>query len=154
MGSGWQPVAMPELFAQIVHWGLGLPHCRALGLQLESAGLGKASLTLPFKPELIGNPSTGILHGGVVTSLSDMAGAIAVYTLLDKKESLATLDLRIDYLRPGVPDEALSCQAECYRLTNQIAFTRCTLYQKDEQAPVAHAVATYMRTALPGEEKR
>lgn len=149
MGSGWQPVAAPELFAQIAHWGMGLPHCRTLGLQLASAGLGRAELVLPFKAELVGNPHNRVLHAGVATSLADMSGAMAVFTLLHARESLATLDLRIDYLRPGAPDIDLFCQAECYRLTSQIAFTRSTLYQSDPQTPVAHAVATYMRTALP-----
>lgn len=153
MGSGWQPVAAPELFSQIAHWGMNLPHCRALGLQLVATGLGQAQLALPFKPELVGNPQTRVLHAGVATSLADMSGAMAVFTLLHARESLATLDLRIDYLRPGVPDLALFCQAECYRLTSQIAFTRSTLYQTDLQTPVAHAVATYMRTALPESRK-
>ncbi len=151
MGSGWQPVAAPELFDQISRWALALPHCRSLGLQLGSATQGKAELVLPFKPELVGNPLTRVLHGGVATTLADMTGAMAVYTMLNEVQSLATLDLRIDYLRPGAPDLALYCQSECYRLTSQIAFTRSTLYQQDPQMPIAHAVATYMRSALPNE---
>ncbi len=149
MEPGWQPVTAPEFFEQISRWGLALPHCRALGLQFHAAHLGNATLVLPFKPHWVGNPLTRVLHGGVVTTLADMTGALAIYTLLTEPESVATLDLRIDYLRPGLADQALYCQSECYRLTSQIAFTRSTLYQQDPQKPVAHAVATYMRSAVP-----
>lgn len=149
MSSGWRPVAAPKFFEQISQWGLALPHCRALGLQFCESSHGQVTLALPFKPEWIGNPQTRILHGGLVTTMADTAGAFAIYTLLTNLESIATLDLRIDYLRPGLADLPLYCQAECYRLTSQIAFTRSILYQQDREAPIAHAVATYMRSALP-----
>lgn len=77
MGSGWLPVAAPEFFQQFAQWGLALPHCRNLGLQLAAAEKGRATLCLPFKQELIGNPLTRVLHGGVVTTLADTAGAIS-----------------------------------------------------------------------------
>lgn len=149
MGSGWLPVAAPEFFQQFAQWGLALPHCRTLGLQLAAAEKGRATLCLPFKPELVGNPHSRVLHGGVVTTLADTAGAVSIYTLLSAPEAVATLDLRLDYLRPGAPDLPLYCQSECYRLTSQIAFTRSSIYQTDPDQPIAHAVATYMRTALP-----
>lgn len=145
MESGWQAVAAPEFFRQSVAWGLDLPHCRALGLQFVEAQRGFATLCLPFRPELIGDPQTRVLHAGVATTLADSAGALSIYTWLSEPESVATLDLRIDYLRPGAPDLPLYCHSECYRLTGQIAFTRSTLYQSDPEKPVAHAVATYMR---------
>lgn len=149
MESGWLPVAAPAFFKRVVTRGLALPHCHALGLQYLSASRGKATLVLPFQPDWIGNPLTRVLHGGVVTTLADSAGALAIYTLLTEPESVATLDLRIDYLCPGLADLPLYCQAECYRLTSQIAFTRSILYQQDTDTPVAHAVATYMRSAAP-----
>ncbi|MDR3410542.1 MAG: PaaI family thioesterase [Formivibrio sp.] len=149
MEPGWLPVAAPEFFAQIVKRGLALPHCRALGLQLQAASHGKTTLMLPFKPEWVGNPFTRVLHGGVVTTLADSAGAVSIFTRLCEPESIATLDLRIDYLRPGLADLPLYCQAECYQLTSQIAFTRSTLYQQDPEKPIAHAVATYMRSVVP-----
>lgn len=149
MSAGWLPVAAPEVFRQVVDWGLALPHCRALGLQFAAAEQGKATLVLLFKPELVGHPLTRVLHGGVVTSLADTAGALSIYTLLTAPESVVTLDLRIDYLRPAEADQALYCAAECHRLTNSIAFTRAILYQSTPDKPIAHAVATYMRSAVP-----
>lgn len=150
MSSDWLPVVAPEFFQQVVNWGISLPHCQALGFKLRAAQRGQVTLELPFKPEFVGNPVTRVLHGGVVTSLADTAGALSIYTELTALEAVATLDLRIDYLRPGVPDQPLFCTSECYRLTNQIAFTRSSVYQQDPAHPIAQVVASYMRTPMAG----
>ncbi len=150
MSGEWQPVAAPAFFDQVVAWGLALPHCRALGLRLKEARLGHTVLELPFKPELVGDPQTRVLHGGVITSLADSAGAVAIYTHLTSLEWVGTLDLRIDYLYPGQADQPLFCAAECYRLTQQIAFTRSFVYQNDVTQPLAQVVASYMRTPSGG----
>lgn len=148
MSSGlWLPVAHPDFFAQVAPWFMALPHCKTLGLELVTAGRGKVTLKLPFKDTLIGNPETRVLHGGVVTSLIDTASGISLYTLLDQPEAAATLDLRIDYLRPAKPDLPVYCTAECYRLTESIAFMRATAYQADPDKPVAHSVSTFARMA-------
>ncbi|WP_157670562.1 PaaI family thioesterase [Chitinibacter sp. GC72] len=147
MNSLWLPVANPDFFAQVGPWFMALPHCKKLGLELVAAEKGKVTIKLPFKPELIGNPETRVLHGGVVTSLIDTSSGVALYTLLHVPEAAATLDLRIDYLRPAKPDLPLYCTAECYRLTDSIAFTRATAYQDDPAKPVAHSVATFARTS-------
>ncbi|WP_028455612.1 PaaI family thioesterase [Chitinilyticum litopenaei] len=145
----WLPVSSPEFFERVSPWFMAMPHCRALGLQLRAASRGRVVLALPFREALIGNPLTRVLHGGVVTSLIDTSSAASIFTLLDAVESLATLDLRIDYLRPARPDATLYCEAECYRLTDHIAFTRATAYQDEPQRPVAHGVATFARTPVP-----
>ncbi|WP_028452425.1 PaaI family thioesterase [Chitinilyticum aquatile] len=145
----WLPVSDPEFFARISPWFMAMPHSRTLGLQLLAASKGKVVLGLPFRDVLIGNPATRILHGGVVTSLIDTCSAASIFTLFDKLEAVATLDLRIDYLRPACPDATLYCEAECYRLTDNIAFTRATAYQDDPGRPVAHGVATFARTPVP-----
>jgi uncharacterized protein (TIGR00369 family) len=126
---------------------MALPHCKTLGLELVTAERGKVTLKLPFQDALIGNPETRVLHGGVVTSLIDTASGISLYTLLSAPEAAATLDLRIDYLRPAKPDLPLYCTAECYRLTEAIAFMRATAYQDDQAKPVAHSVSTFARMA-------
>ncbi|KPC49960.1 PaaI family thioesterase [Amantichitinum ursilacus] len=149
MNSLWLPVENPVFFEQLQQWFMALPHCRALGMRFASAERGRATLELPFNDKLIGNPDTRVIHGGVVTSLIDTCSGTAIYTLLGGPEPLATLDLRIDYLRPARPDASLYCMAECYRLTDNVAFTRATAYQDDPQKPVAHSVATFARGMDP-----
>jgi len=85
-----------------------------------------------------------VLHGGVVTTLLDSTGGAAVLSAVASPVALATLDLRIDYLRPSAPGRALFARAECYKQTKHIAFTRGVAYDSHESDPVAAMAATYM----------
>lgn len=124
-----------------------IPHSRELGLEVVDMGPGWGVLKVPYRPELIGNPKTGVLHGGVVTSLIDSTCGLAVFCRLPRMEAIATLDLRLDFLKPAVIGEDLFARAECYRLTRQIAFVRATAYQRDPEDPVATSVAAFMRAS-------
>lgn len=149
MNGLWLPVEEPVFFDQLQQWFMNLPHCRMLGMEFANAERGRITLKLPFSEQLIGNPDTRVIHGGVVTSLIDTASGTAIYSLLSAPEPVATLDLRIDYLRPARPDLPVYCTAECYRLTDHVAFTRATAYQEDPEKPVAHGVATFARGMEP-----
>jgi acyl-coenzyme A thioesterase PaaI-like protein len=87
----------------------------------------------------------------VVTTLLDSAGGAAVFSMLALPSSIATLDLRIDYLRPSTPAAPLYARVECYKLTRSVAFTRGTAYNHDPSDPVASMAATFMLNtqALP-----
>jgi uncharacterized protein (TIGR00369 family) len=138
----------PDLVRR-VHGGFfhAIPHARALGLEVVDMGAGWGLLKIPYRAELIGNPETGVLHGGVLTSLIDSACGLAVFCRLPRMEAIATLDLRIDYLKPATVGDDLFARAECYRLTRQIAFVRALAYQTDPNQPVATSVATFMRSS-------
>ena len=56
---------------------------------------------MPYDAKLVGNPETGVLHGGAITALLDGASGAAVFAALVDIVPIATLDLRIDYLRPA-----------------------------------------------------
>ncbi|MBM3115428.1 PaaI family thioesterase [Jeongeupia naejangsanensis] len=144
--------AVPAYFAEVMTWFEGLPQCRTLGLRHVASEAGKVTLELPFQDALIGNPETRVVHGGAVTTLIDTASGTSLFTLLPAPEVIATLDLRIDYLRPAKPDASIFCTAECYRLTEHIAFTRATAFQDDITKPVAYAVATFARGTSHGKE--
>ncbi|MDQ8038602.1 MAG: PaaI family thioesterase [Pedobacter sp.] len=144
------PVINRELFDPVATWFTRIPHSQVLGIQVVHGERGRATLMLPYKPELVGNRKTGVLHGGVITSLIDNASGLSIYSLLEQAEAIATLDLRIDYLRPATPGLPVYCMAECYRLSRQIAFTRATAYQDDNSQPVAYSVGTFMRGANSG----
>jgi len=123
---------------------LASPHMRELGIRFVSVEHGIAVAVVSYRPELVGDPTTGILHGGVVTSLLDSTAGAAVFSALPAPTPIATLDLRIDYLRPSTPEAALYARVECYKLTHNIAFTRGTAYNVDEGDPVASMAATFM----------
>ncbi|GAA5785847.1 hypothetical protein GCM10007860_14590 [Chitiniphilus shinanonensis] len=137
-------VTNPKMFEQLWRWFMDLPHCKVLGIEYVGAEEGVVELRLPYSEGIVGNPETGVVHGGAVTTLIDTTSGTCIYTLLQEAEAVATLDLRIDYLRPAIPGEDIVCRAECYRLTDQIAFTRAVAYQRERE--VAHGVGTFMRT--------
>jgi uncharacterized protein (TIGR00369 family) len=121
-----------------------VPHNDALGIEFIDFGPGTATLRLPWAEHLVGNPETGVVHGGVVTSLLDACSGAAVFMKLLAPTPIATLDLRIDYLRPATPREPLFAKAECYKLTRNVAFVRAIAHHGDESDPVASATSTFM----------
>ncbi|QDQ28042.1 PaaI family thioesterase [Chitinimonas arctica] len=139
------PVINPALFEEVAEWFCQIPHSATIGLEFVNGERGRAILRLPYNTALVGNPRTGVLHGGVMTSLIDTTSALAVFSLLEEREAIATLDLRIDYVRGATPGQPVYCTAECYRLGRQIGFTRATAYQEGNDQPIAHGVATFMR---------
>ncbi|MBV1775130.1 PaaI family thioesterase [Burkholderiaceae bacterium DAT-1] len=139
------PVANPVMFDEVARWFCAIPHSATIGLEFVLGERERATMRIPYDTKLVGNPRTGVLHGGVITSLIDTTSALSVMSMLDRNEAIATLDLRIDYLRGASPGLAVYCTAECYRLGKQIAFTRATAYQEGNDQPIAHGVATFMR---------
>lgn len=121
-----------------------VPHNRALGMRIDELSDGVARVSLPWREELVGNPETGVLHGGVITSLMDACCGAAVFMALPRPVPIATLDLRIDYLRPATAREIVRARAECYRVTRNVAFVRGVAYHDDEHHPVASAAGSFM----------
>jgi len=124
-----------------------VPHAKAIGMTVEGAKRGEAWLSVPYAENLIGNPETGVIHGGVITSLLDNACGIAVQLALAERQSIATLDLRIDYMKPATPKLGLMAHTHCYKVTKNIAFVRGTAYHTDEGDPIAACVGTFMLAA-------
>jgi uncharacterized protein (TIGR00369 family) len=121
-----------------------VPYNAALGLKVEDIEVGVSYLRLPYRTELVGNRATGVLHGGMVTGLIDAACGLAVFLKLQRVIRIATLDLRIDYLRPAEPPRDVRARAECYKLTRQVAFVRALAYHDDPADPIASAAGTFM----------
>lgn len=121
-----------------------IPHCRELGLKIVSLQPRRAVMKLDYGDRLAGNPDTGVIHGGVISTIIDTASGLAASASVPADATVATLDLRIDYLKPARPGKAVTAEAECYRLTNSVAFVRATAHQGDRDNPVAHCVATFM----------
>lgn len=125
-------------------WMHQLPHQQAIGFELVEITSGYAIGRIPYRTEFVGNPLTGVVHGGIVTTLLDTVGGAAVIGRLGKPLSMATLDLRIDYLRPSKSGQDLFGRVECYKLTRNVAFTRGVAYDEALHDPLASMSATYM----------
>ena len=131
----------------------GIPHATVLGIEFVSANRNEGLLKMPYQHDLIGNLRTGTVHAGVLISLLDSASGLAAICAMPQLESVATLDLRVDFMRPSIPNKELFGYAECYHLTNSIAFIRGIAYEESRDNPVATSVATFMRTSGSSKKK-
>jgi uncharacterized protein (TIGR00369 family) len=121
-----------------------VPLNAALGMRVEDAGEDGATMRLPYRLDLVGNPETWVLHGGMVTSLLDACCGLAVLVRTGGAARVATLDLRIDYLRPAAPPKDVLARAECYKLTRHVAFVRALAHHGDPADPIAAAAGTFV----------
>jgi uncharacterized protein (TIGR00369 family) len=119
-------------------------HSGRLGVGYRDHGLDWAELELPYRPELIGDVASGVLASGPILALMDMATSIGVWLKHGGFVAHATLDLRIDYLRPARVGATVIGRGECYRLTRSVAFVRGQAHDGDPDDPLAHVAGTFM----------
>ena len=133
---------MTQLAKDVVRMmGEHSPFNRLLGIQVESAGDGRAVLGLPVRDEFVGDPRRPSLHGGVISSLIDTAGGAAAWSALVAGESVSTVDLMVDYLEPGRLAGPLRAEAELIRKGNRVCHVRVRVTQ--DQVLVAEGRGIY-----------
>ncbi len=121
-----------------------VPHNRALGLEILALERAHARIRLPYADKLVGNPETGVLHGGAISAAMDAACGTAVFQALPRRMAIATLDLRIDYVKLGTPHRDIVIHTHCYKVTRNVAFVRGVAYHDSEDDPIATATGTFM----------
>jgi len=124
----------------------GAGHGAAVGVTYHAHGEDWVELSIPYRPELVGMPETDVLASGPIISLMDMATSLSVWMKLGRFRHQATLDLRVDYLRPAVPGRTVIGRGSCYRITRSIAFVRGIAHDGDPDDPVANVTGTFMGT--------
>ncbi len=120
-----------------------IPFAKALSMTLQEIGEGRAVITMPYNDALVGDPETGVIHGGAVSALMDTCGGAAVMSHPDSPIATATIDLRIDYMRAAQPGQQIKTEAVCYHVTRAVAFVRATAWDADEARPVASATGAF-----------
>lgn len=121
-------------------------HGGLLGLGYHAHGTDWVELALPYAQSLVGDPASGVLASGPILTMMDMATSLAVWTRLGVFRPHATLDLRIDYLRPATPGRTVTGRGECYRITRAVSFVRGQAHDGDPDDPLAHVAGTFMFT--------
>ncbi|MEL6862396.1 MAG: PaaI family thioesterase [Pseudomonadota bacterium] len=129
------------------------PWSRAIGLRTTRIERGKIWGELPYDERLIGDLETGGVHGGIIfTFLDNLSGKSCTATMKEYR-AVATLDLRIDHMRPAERNQTILGKAECYRVAKSVAFTRAWAYHETQDRLIAVAqgafAITKLRTDIP-----
>ena len=132
-----------------------IPFNKIIGFEVETYRAGNVAVKFVMKPELIGNYVMETLHGGVISSVLDATGGLNVSISLVEKlqgESVAniekrvarigTIDLRVDYLRPG-RGQTFRATSAIMRTGKKVAVTRMELHN-DEDLLIAVGTGTYI----------
>lgn len=119
-------------------------HSGRLGLRYHDSGDDWVELALPYSIDLIGDEDSGVIASGPIIALMDVATSLAIWHHIRVFAPHATLDLRIDYLRPARPGRDVIGRAECLRVARSIAFARGIAHDGDPADPLAHVAATFM----------
>ncbi|TYB87045.1 PaaI family thioesterase [Oceaniovalibus sp. ACAM 378] len=134
------PARSPDFAKQYIS---ALPHAMALGMELVRIDNGEAEITMPWDERLVGDPRTGVIHGGAVSALMDTCCGAAVMSHPDNAGGTATMDLRIDYMRSATPGQMIRARAWCYHVTRNVAFVRAEAVDDDATRPVAAATGAF-----------
>ena len=121
-------------------------HGGRLGIALHAWSPDWVELALPWHADLVGDPATGVFASGPIVALMDMATSCSVWLKRGGFVAHATLDLRVDYLRPATPGRTVIGRGECYRLTRRLSFIRGQAHDGDPADPLAHVAGAFMLT--------
>lgn len=144
-----------HIYQELVSAFTSIPFNKMLGLKLDHLDTDHVIMSFKMKEELVGNFLQGILHGGVISSVLDMAGGMVVMASAIKQHqelplaelihivgNTSTIDLQISYLRPGRGDFFIA-KAWLMKSGKKISFTRMELTNQDETL-LATANGTYL----------
>lgn len=125
---------------------LNIPHSSALGMEFVSQDADECELLIRYAAHLVGDPDSGVIHGGAITALLDNAAGMVARPPDMPREiaAIATLDLRIDYMGPATPGKDVHARAHCFKRTTNIAFVRAIAFVSSPDDPIATCTATFM----------
>jgi len=121
-------------------------HSTELGQRYVAHGDDWAEMGFDYDPRFAMQTTTGILASGPIISLIDSVSSFSIIAKIKRFRPMATLDLRIDYLRSAPPGRAINARATCYRVTRNVAFVRCEAHDGDPADPIALSMSSFFFT--------
>jgi len=95
---------------------------REMDLKIEKVAESKVELRMPFNPDFCVDDEGTLLHGGILTALLDSSFGLANFLATENVQSMSTIDLRVEYLRPAQSRADVIVSAECYHISRHVAF--------------------------------
>jgi uncharacterized protein (TIGR00369 family) len=121
----------------------GVPFDKYLGIKVDELRKGFARLFIPFRKEFIGDNRRPALHGGLISTLIDTCGGTAAWTHCSKDDRISTVDIRVDYLRPG-PDDDIFAESVVQRMGNRVSVVHTRVYScSDKETVIAEGRSVY-----------
>ena len=115
-----------------------------LGAMIERLDPDEIRVRVPFQPVMIGDTGWNVIHSGLLMILLDSLCGISIIQKMAAPTSIATLDLRVDYLRAVPANEDMYVTANCYKIGRNVGFSRGAIYTADPDDPAAIANGTFM----------
>ncbi len=144
-----------EIFEAVRLVSEQIPFNHHLGLTVEEFGTDRIAVVFDSRPELIGNFAKGVLHGGVISATLDLVGGLtALASVLERQHPASletvgstfarfgTIDLRVDYLRPG-SGKSFRAQGTTLRAGRRVVVTRMEM-RNDADEMIAVGTGTYI----------
>ncbi|WP_095013209.1 PaaI family thioesterase [Tsuneonella mangrovi] len=144
--------SFPETFdpKYLSHYVMRRAHPGWLGMRYVDSGEDWVELELPWRADLVGDEERPVLASGPIVSLMDMASGMAIWTANRVFKPVATLDLRVDYMRPAKERNSVFGRVRCYRRTRSAAFVNGIAHDGDPDDPVAHIAGVFMYIKAEG----
>ena len=135
--AGWDPDLVRSLIEEHI------PFNKHLGIKVLKAAADEVQLCLPYRPEFVGDPIRGALHGGTISALIDTAGGAVAFLNIRSNERVSTVDLVVDYLRPG-PLADIVAKARIVRRGNRVIISNVDVVPREgEQYVIAQGRGVY-----------
>lgn len=135
--TGWDPELVRSLMEEHV------PFNKHLGLKALKVTPEEVRLCLPFRSEFVGDPIRGALHGGTISALIDTAGGAVAFLNVSGNERVSTVDLVVDYLRPG-PLADIVAEARIVRRGNRVIISNVDVVPREgERYVIAQGRGVY-----------
>jgi uncharacterized protein (TIGR00369 family) len=122
-----------------------------MNLKIEEPRRDSVRIRMPFNPDFTADEEQTLIHGGILTALLDSAFGLANFLAVENVETMATLDLRVEYLRPAAARADVMVEAECYHQTRHVVFNSGRVWLDIPGRPeVARALAAFLVTRGEG----
>ncbi|MES3040681.1 MAG: PaaI family thioesterase [Pseudomonadota bacterium] len=122
-------------------FGTSHPLFNAFGIEVEEIGKGRAVMSMPCSVDL--SNRRGGLHRGVIVTLLDTNCGLAIFSRLGDMRPIATIDLRVDFIKEAPAGAGVRGEVECYAVKGNVAYVRGQVVACSDHALLASVSGSF-----------